>query len=123
MDALQQILRAVRLRADEIESIEVEIAAFLMPTCAVSTTRQTGLEAKYSLEYDLAAIVARRAGGLHQYTDEAVRRPEAQELMKRVNDYPGRDGPLAEPGRAHAEGRRAARRDGEPRRTATPPIR
>ena len=36
---------------------------------------QTGLEAKYSLEYDLAAITLDGRAGIHQYTDDAVQRP------------------------------------------------
>jgi 2-methylcitrate dehydratase PrpD len=49
---------------------------------------QTGLEAKYSLEYDLATIALDGRAGMHQYTDARVRRPEAQALMKRVECVP-----------------------------------
>jgi 2-methylcitrate dehydratase PrpD len=45
---------------------------------------QTGLEAKYSLEYDLATIALDGRAGLHQYSDAAVQRPEARALMRRV---------------------------------------
>ena len=37
---------------------------------------QTGLEAKYSLEYDVATIALDGRAGIHQYTDEAVQRPD-----------------------------------------------
>ena len=46
---------------------------------------RTGLEGKYSLEYDLAAIALDGRAGAKQYTDEAVQRPAAQDLMKRVS--------------------------------------
>jgi 2-methylcitrate dehydratase PrpD len=49
---------------------------------------KTGLEAKYSLEYDVVAIALDGHAGIHQYTDEAVQRPAAQQLMARVNTIP-----------------------------------
>ena len=49
---------------------------------------QTGLQAKYSLEYDMVAIALDGRAGIYQYTDEAVRRPEAQDLMSRVRYVP-----------------------------------
>jgi 2-methylcitrate dehydratase PrpD len=45
---------------------------------------QTGLEAKFSMEFAMAAAVISRRAGLAEYTDEFVLRPELQELMKRV---------------------------------------
>jgi 2-methylcitrate dehydratase PrpD len=54
---------------------------------------RTGLEAKYSLEYDVVTIALDGRAGIHQYTDEAVRRPDAQRLMQRVNVVPV-NGPL-----------------------------
>ena len=35
----------------------------------------TGLQAKYSLEYDLATVVLDGRAGIHQYTDEASGAP------------------------------------------------
>ena len=49
---------------------------------------QTGLEAKYSLEYDMATIALDGRAGLHQYSDDAVQRPEARALMERVTTVP-----------------------------------
>ena len=49
---------------------------------------QTGLEAKFSMEFAMAsALVARRAG-LAELTDEFVLKPEVQALMKRVTVEP-----------------------------------
>ena len=36
----------------------------------------TGLQAKYSLEYDVAVIAIDGRAGIHQYTDEAVQGPK-----------------------------------------------
>ena len=45
---------------------------------------QTGLEAKFSMEFAMAAAVIARRASLGEYTDAFVRRPEVQELMRKV---------------------------------------
>jgi 2-methylcitrate dehydratase PrpD len=49
---------------------------------------QTGLEAKFSMQFAIAsAIIARRAG-LTELTDEFVQRPDVQALMRKVDVVP-----------------------------------
>jgi 2-methylcitrate dehydratase PrpD len=82
--------------ANEIESITAYLPAFLLDMMPYHEP-QTGLQAKYSLEYDLAAIALDAKAGMKQYTDDAVRRPVAQDLMKRIS-YVGvqpQDGQIA----------------------------
>lgn len=86
-DALQKILQRRKTAPDEIESIEVQINDFLLDNMPYHVP-QTGLEAKYSLEYDLATIALDGRAGMHQYMDAMVQRPEAQALMKRVEVRP-----------------------------------
>lgn len=86
-DALQKIVRRRTINPAEIDSIVVSIPAFLTEMLPFHQP-QTGLEGKYSIEYGLTAVALDGRAGLHQYTDEAVRRPEAQELMKRVRYEP-----------------------------------
>jgi 2-methylcitrate dehydratase PrpD len=86
-DALQKIVRRRAPNPDEIDTIVVTVPAFLMEMMPYHEP-QTGLEGKYSIEYDLAAIALDGRAGMYQYTDEAVRRPEAQDLMKRVRCEP-----------------------------------
>jgi 2-methylcitrate dehydratase PrpD len=45
---------------------------------------KTGLAAKFSMEFAMAAAVIARRAGLAEYTDGFVKRPEVQELMRRV---------------------------------------
>lgn len=56
----------------------------------------TGLQAKFSLEYAVAAALLDEHAGFASFTDEAVTRPEAQELLRRVEvvTSPGGDGLL-----------------------------
>ena len=93
MAAIGSILDDHPLKAEEIESIDVRLPAFLEQSKPYHHPR-AGLEGKYSVEYDMVAMVLDGQGGLDQYTDEAVRRPEAQELMKRVRWDPV-EGPLS----------------------------
>src|SRR5262245_9717600 len=86
-DALIRILERRPTAPDEIESIDIEIDSFLLPMVPYHDP-QTGLEAKYSLEYDLATIALDGRAGLHQYSDTAVQRPEARALMSRVTTTP-----------------------------------
>jgi 2-methylcitrate dehydratase PrpD len=56
----------------------------------------TGLEGKFSLEYALAATLLDGRPGVESFTDDAVNRPSAQELLGRVEVLaaPGGDGLL-----------------------------
>jgi 2-methylcitrate dehydratase PrpD len=53
---------------------------------------QTGLEAKFSMQYVVAAAVCDRALRIGTFTDEQVRRPDVQRLLERVR-------PVADPRR------------------------
>lgn len=92
MEALQHVVRGTTVDPDDIEAIEVEIPEFLLPMLPNHEPR-TGLEAKYSLEYSLATVALDGRGGVNQFRDEAVQRPEARALMDRVRTVPV-DGPL-----------------------------
>ena len=87
MDALQQLLRRRPVPPEDIESIEVEIPEFLTDMVP-NHEPVTGLAAKYSLEYSLAAIALDGRAGVHQFTDDAVNRPEARALMGRITTVP-----------------------------------
>ena len=87
MDALQQLLRRRPVAPEDIEAIEVEIPEFLTDMVP-NHDPVTGLAAKYSLEYSLATIALDGRAGVHQFTDEAVNRPEARALMGRVTTVP-----------------------------------
>jgi len=46
---------------------------------------QTGLEAKFSMQFAMAAALVARKVGLSELTDEFVRRPEVQAIFPRVS--------------------------------------
>jgi 2-methylcitrate dehydratase PrpD len=83
LDAMLDLLAKRPLKPAEIAGITVEISK----THAVILRNhlpETGLEAKFSMEFAMAAAAVSRRASLGEYTDEFVRRPEVQELMRRV---------------------------------------
>lgn len=83
LDAMLDLLATRPLKPAEIARITVEISK----THAVILRNhlpQTGLAAKFSMEFAMAAAVVSRRASLAEYTDGFVRRPEVQELMRRV---------------------------------------
>ena len=86
-DALQKIVRRRPIDPADIDSITVSLPAFLTEMLPYHDPK-TGLEGKYSIEYDMAAIALDGRAGMYQYTDEAVQRPEAREIMSRVRYVP-----------------------------------
>jgi 2-methylcitrate dehydratase PrpD len=82
-DAVLDLRREHRLDAGLVEAVTVTV-----PIGGVSPLihdrPQTGLQGKFSMQYVLAAALLDGRVGLDSFTDEAVRRPEAQELLPRV---------------------------------------
>jgi 2-methylcitrate dehydratase PrpD len=83
LDAMLELLAKQPLKPADIARITVSISK-THSLILRNHTPQTGLEAKFSMEFAMAAAVISRRAGLSEYTDEFVRRPEVQELMKRV---------------------------------------
>jgi 2-methylcitrate dehydratase PrpD len=86
-DAMLSILQRRSTSPDEIEAIDVYLNDFLLPNIPFHAP-QTGLQGKYSIEFDVAAIALYGKAGMNQYTDAVVRGPEAQAMMKRVTHHP-----------------------------------
>ncbi|HTT80151.1 MAG TPA: MmgE/PrpD family protein [Stellaceae bacterium] len=83
LDAMLDLLAKRPLQPAEIAKITVEISK----THAVILRNhrpQTGLEAKFSMEFAMAAALVSRRAGLGEYTDDFVRRAEVQAIMPKV---------------------------------------
>lgn len=83
LDAMLELLARQPIKADDIE----RVTASLSDTHSLVLRNhdpQTGLAAKFSIEFAVAAAVLAGRAGLAQYTDEFVQRPEVQALMRRV---------------------------------------
>jgi 2-methylcitrate dehydratase PrpD len=87
---------AAGLEADEIEEIivtvpEAGVSLVLEPAAAKQAPR-TEYEAKFSLQYSAASMIARGTAGVADYTEEAIADPRVLDLARRVHyetkDYP-----------------------------------
>ena len=45
------------------------------------------LQAKFSMEFCMAILLVERKGGLNEFVDAVVQRPDVQEMVRRVNFY------------------------------------
>lgn len=83
LDAMLELLARRPLKPAEIARITVSISE-THSLILRNHMPETGLAAKFSMEFAMAASVIARRASLAEYTDEFVRRPEVQELMRRV---------------------------------------
>jgi 2-methylcitrate dehydratase PrpD len=83
LDGMLELLAKRPLQPAQIKKITVGISK-THSLILRNHTPQTGLEAKFSMEFAMAAAVISRRASLAEYTDEFVRRPEVQALMRRV---------------------------------------
>jgi 2-methylcitrate dehydratase PrpD len=84
LDAMLELLGKRPLKPAEIGHITVSISQ-THSLILRNHTPQTGLAAKFSMEFAMAAAVISRRASLGEYTDDFVRRPEVQDLMRRVS--------------------------------------
>lgn len=86
--ALQRPIAAVNGIRDRVYATMVSRIVVRTPKATVTplihARPQTGLEGKFSLEYGVAAALLDGECGFAAFTDEAVRRPEAQRLLELV---------------------------------------
>src|SRR3954469_6097725 len=83
LDAMLDLLAKRPLKLGEIAHITVSISK-THSLILRNHAPQTGLEAKFSMEFAMAAAIISRRASLAEYTDAFVRRPAVQELMRRV---------------------------------------
>lgn len=83
LDGMFDLLQAERVAAGKVSRVTVSTSP-RYATILRNHAPQTGLEAKFSMEFAMAsALIAGRAG-LAELTDGFVRRPDVQALMRRV---------------------------------------
>jgi 2-methylcitrate dehydratase PrpD len=77
------VVELLPIDASRVRAVEVDApASAFVPL--IHSRPATGLEAKFSLEYAIAATLLDGPPGLGSFTDDAVARPEAGSLVERV---------------------------------------
>ena len=82
MNALLDLVKEHDIKPENVD--EVHLFAGANVVNILYAFPKTGTEGKFSLRFCLAAILLRRRAGLKDFTDEFVRSPAAQEMMKRI---------------------------------------
>nr|ART90391.1 hypothetical protein [uncultured bacterium] len=71
------------IKADDVKKITVNISDYFA-TVLRNHAPDTGLSAKFSMEFAMASGIIARRVGLRELTDEFVQRPDIQALMRKV---------------------------------------
>ena len=87
MDEMRRLIRKYKITPDQVESVDVSTNAPAY-NVLIRHDPQTGLEAKFSMEFCLAIILLEDKAGLLQFTDAVVRRPDVQAMIHRVHYRP-----------------------------------
>ncbi|MBV9252319.1 MAG: MmgE/PrpD family protein, partial [Acetobacteraceae bacterium] len=83
IDCMLDLVNETPIKPDEVKKITVGISDYFA-TVLRNHRPQTGLAAKFSMEFAMASGIVAKRVGLRELTDDFVRRPEIQALMQRV---------------------------------------
>ena len=83
IDCVLDLVNSSPIKADEVEKVTVNISDYFS-TVLRNHQPDTGLAAKFSIEFCMASGIVAQRVGLRELTDDFVRRPDIQALMKKV---------------------------------------
>ena len=78
------LIRGSDIKPDQVDRIDVG-TNHNMPNALIHHHPTDELQAKFSMEFCMAILVLRRRGGLPEFTDEVVNRPDVQEMIGKVH--------------------------------------
>jgi 2-methylcitrate dehydratase PrpD len=119
IDAALELVARHDLRPVDVEEVEVSTSE-LQVRMLRNDRPQTGFEAKFSMQFALAASLVARSVGLQQLRDDFVKSPAVQSLMPRVHCSATVE---AEEGSAFARADSVAIKTTQGKIFASPPIR
>jgi 2-methylcitrate dehydratase PrpD len=86
MDEMSRLIRANAIRPQDVVKVRVGTNRQMLNTL-IYPRPKTGLEGKFSMQYCMAVLLLDGKAGLAQFEDAAVRRPEVQALVAKVEFY------------------------------------
>lgn len=86
MTELARLIDVHKIQATEVEKVDVG-ANHNMTTTLLHHQPNTGLEAKFSMEFCMAILLLEHKAGLGQFSDKVVQRPDVQEMIRKINFY------------------------------------
>jgi 2-methylcitrate dehydratase PrpD len=84
MTVLLRLMQANNITAQQVARLDVG-ANRNMPSALIHHRPANALQAKFSMEFCMAAILLYGRAGLREFADEVVRRPEVQAMIERVH--------------------------------------
>lgn len=84
LDGMLALVKESRFRPTDVNNIEIK-GGSMTPKVLIHSRPTTGLEGKFSMQYCMSAAIIDNRVGLETFTDSMVNRPEAQELLRKVD--------------------------------------
>jgi len=83
MSAIQRLIREYHIKAGDVDFVEVGTNRN-MPNALIHHRPMDSLQAKFSMEFCMAALLLYGKAGLAEFNDDVVRRPEVQAMIQRI---------------------------------------
>jgi 2-methylcitrate dehydratase PrpD len=83
MTKMLELIRTHDIKPDQVASVKVGTNQN-MPNALIHHRPTTELQAKFSMEFCMAILLLERKGGLNEFTDEIVNRPDVQAMIRKV---------------------------------------
>ncbi len=112
IDCALDLVAAHPVKPDDVRQITVRISDYFAAVLR-NHAPQTGLAAKFSIEFAMASAIVAHRVGLRELTDDFVRRPDVQALMRRVSTETSTEYDPELPGAAPADSLRIELMSGE----------
>ena len=84
MTLMQSLIRQHNIRPEQVVSVKVGTNQN-MPNALIHHRPITELQAKFSMEFCMAILLLERKGGLPEFTDEVVNRPDVQAMISKID--------------------------------------
>jgi len=84
MTTMLELILANDIKPEDVEKVDVG-TNHNMPNALIHHRPSNELQAKFSMEFCMAILLLERRGGLPEFTDEVVNRPDVKAMIERVN--------------------------------------
>ena len=86
MGEMMRLIREHNVQAANVEKVDIGGNSGMM-NALIHHKPMDALQAKFSMEFCMAILLLERKGGLTEFLDPVVRRPDVQQMISRVNFY------------------------------------
>jgi 2-methylcitrate dehydratase PrpD len=86
MDEMARLIEMHHIKSEDVRKVRVGTNKHMLNTL-IHHKPENGLQAKFSMEYSMAVLLATGKAGLGEYADEVVVSPEIKKLVENVEFY------------------------------------